>query len=203
MKLPRRHARIFTQRERQHGRHLRKALRAPKQTKGSKKPKSLRPLKVASALELNASNGASRALWFRHVAAGVCQKLGATPPHWEATMPVFLVSIVDRDDLIRDDGETDFQVTAEAVRKIKIKLGWMLRGLNFIGMIDVALIVSTRMIWGVPRAMLVHGHFLVWGVTLEEINDICTRINWTTKPVLPYAQAADVTPVREGGLRQV
>jgi hypothetical protein len=196
-KLPHRYARTFTRRELEQGRHLRKALRAPKQKMHGKWSMSLRPLRKESARLLDSHNGYSRARWFRRLAQLLCEQVGARPAKFVPATTVFFVTLVNREDLIKDDGGDEFGLTRDRLDGLKRRFGRMLFGLSYVGMLDVTLYVSARTALRVPRAILPHGHFLVWGCEYEMIDDICRRINAETRPLLPYASAADWRPVTD------
>ena len=151
---------------------------------------------------MSAFNGWSRARWFRRVAAEIAERVGAKAPDWVHDQPVYLVTLADEGDLIGDYGHR-FELDLEALWRTRHKFKAMLEGLDYFGMIDVASVVSAMSALGVPRAMMVHGHFVVWGISDDNIKTVCRSINATVSAALPYAKAAHRKRVKDGHLLQV
>ena len=68
------------------------------------------------------------------------------------------------------------------------------RGLNYVGMIDVAYYTSVQRVLGHNIVLLPHVHCLVWGVRQRELDAVCRDIRSQIKPLLPYATAAQCPP---------
>jgi hypothetical protein len=163
----------------------------------------LSPLKKDAATELNAHNGFARAMWYRDVARRLCKHLNACPPDRTQRTPVYHLTIVSRLDVVWDEGDVPFEVSAEKLAEMKRRFGIQLGGLNYVGMIDAGLTVSTQKVFQVPRFITLHGHFLVWGADEDLIDAICGDISKVTRAVLPYSMAAKPRKIRDGDLLQV
>jgi hypothetical protein len=113
------------------------------------------------------------------------------------------MTIIDRGDVVRDDGKELFELSAETFAPIKTKFEKLLKGCHYVGAIDVSFFVSTQRVYGVPRLMCPHGHFILWGRSPSQMRKLCAAIAAEIEPMLPYAKAAVANRISDGDLLQV
>src|SRR4051794_22606814 len=89
------------------------------------------------------------------------------------------------------------------IQAIRRSYSCLLRGLNYVGMIDVAYYASVRRVLRHNNILLPHVHCLIWGVREGELDAVCQDIRKQIKPLLPYATAARYARVRDGDLLQM
>lgn len=201
--MPPRYANRWSRRERRQGRHLKKALRGRYQKSFRRPQDELPGLSAEAQTSLNAHNPYSRTIWFRAVAGHLCSKLGATAPDWNPTVPVYFLTVIDTRQKVSPGTGPQGEDEGPSLSQIRQTYFRLLRGLNYFGMIDAALYVSTRRTHQVPRIIQYHVHAVVWGISEEDLDLICEEIREEISALLPGATPALPKPVRVGGLRQV
>jgi hypothetical protein len=103
-KYANRHARI----ERKQGRHLKRFMRKEGRNSIFYAEKWLAPRKGGAQGLLNAHNEFARTMWFRALAGNVCQEVNATPPRFIPPQPVYILTIIDGQQIVYPDyGEED------------------------------------------------------------------------------------------------
>jgi hypothetical protein len=186
--------------ERKQGRHLKKHLRGPRQRTFRRAIDGLPPLRGEAQGLLNAHNEYARGQWFRAFAGNLSQELRAEPPRFYTPEPVYFVTVTDQRQIVYPDYEEEDNPSIPTIRQIYAEL---LSGLNYVGMLDPALYVSTQKTHGVNRFILFHVHALVWGIDQKQLDEICNGIRRKIKPLLPYASSVDDQPITQGTLLQV
>jgi len=94
----------------------------------------------------------------------LARHLGAEPPDFELPVPVYFVTLIDKRHIVNSDQEYSEDWVPYDLWKIGAAYSDALFGLNHLGMLDVALYVSTQRTHGVDRFLQFHTHSLVWGI---------------------------------------
>jgi hypothetical protein len=79
----------------------------------------------------------------------------------------------------------------------------LLQGLDYIGMLDPALFVSTQRTHEVPRFICYHVHALLWGLSQDKLDEFLEITRAKIKALLPYATPVEAEPIRTGTLLRV
>lgn len=133
----------------------------------------------------------------------LCGLLGAPAPDWEPHVPVYFVTLIDRQQIVYPAGVSKGYRPNPGITNIQRTYRRALRGLDYIGMLDPSLYVSTQRVEGVSRFILWHTHALVWNTSKAVLDRWADSIRPTMHAYLPYATGVDVRPVRPEGLRQL
>lgn len=196
------YANRWSRRERRQGRHLAKALRARYQKTFPQPNGVLSDIGGEAKTLLSAHNPYARTIWFRAVAGHLCHKLNAKPPKCIPEKPVYFLTVIDRTAVVVPEGEQGDR-TGPSLKQIR-EIYWQhLKGLNFFGMIDPSLYVSTQRTHQVPRLIQFHVHALVWGIDETGLDEVCERIRARANTMVPGATPAEFSAVQDGDLRQV
>jgi hypothetical protein len=113
---------------------------------------------------------------------------------------VFFVTLTDARQVVNPDEDSDENPTIAQIASVYRHL---LRGLNYVGMLDPGLYVSAQRTHDVDRFIHYHLHALVWGITKKKLDAILEDIRPEIWPLLSYATAADVKLVRKHSLLQM
>jgi hypothetical protein len=202
MLIDREYVQQFTRRIRKQGQHLRKHLGGPRQRSFDEVDEALEPLRRHNRGLLNAHNPYARERFFRAVAGNLARHLGAEAPKFELSEPVYFVTLIDRRHIVNPDPEYSEDWADYDLWKIRAAYVDPLFGLNHIGMLDVALYVSTQRTHGVDRFLHFHVHALVWGITERKLRKHRGRL-WERWPLFPYASAVKCTPINPEDLLQM
>ena len=185
--------------------HLRTALHGHHQQLFSEPNLEEEHLRARNRSQLNSSNGYARFRWMRCLGAPLFQLLGADAPDYVHSGPVYLLSITDRRHvwLSADEQENSGAGPNVSLDRIRYDLEQVVRGLDALGMIDVASYVSAGKVLGHPHVYHPHLHALVWNRTRKQMARLCRRLNQSLRPLQPNATAAHWREVRPGDIRQV
>jgi hypothetical protein len=162
-------------------------------------------IKPQSKHELNAHNAFARANFRRSLAAKLFDFLGAIGPRFIADRDVYFLTIIDGA-MVAYPGEEDLFLRAAGavpMHEVRTRYLELLRGLDYVGMIEPALYISTKKLFGVPRLVNYHVHCLVWGISREDLRRFCRAINAEVSTLVPHAVAAKFKLVRAPDLRKV
>ena len=122
-------------------------------------------LQASDAFYLPAVNSKARIKWGTVFIQEVVKFLGVPEDENGPNKPVFLVTIADKNHLTTD------QPQQIQLRRIKRKIGAGLKGLSYVGMIEPGYYNVIYDELGKQRKNVVswHDHFLVWGVSEEQL----------------------------------
>lgn len=203
--LPSTHFDPWRPREVGQTRHLRRALHGRHQRLYGEPAQEEVHLRARNRAQLNFSNGYARVRWMRSLGGSLFQLLGAAPPGYVHGKAVYLLSVSDRRHVWLSEEEFEGSGAGPNVplERIRYDFEEALRGLDALGMVDVALYVSAGQVLGHSRVYHLHLHALVWNRTRNQMKRLCRRLNRTLKPLHPDAVAAHWQEVRPGDLRQV
>ncbi len=197
---------VFADREKRQGRILKGALQRHHQKIYRRPADQLKRLRATRRLELGATNPYARITWIRTLGAQVLHHLGAASPSFTPNQPVFLVTILDQT-MVVDEGISDdrWGVPWDAIFLAEVRRTYQnhLNRLNYVGMIDAALYVSARKVFGVSRRCHLHAHALVWGISAQRIQRCLEGSRRTIKSLLGHVTSVDIKQVRKSDLRQV
>lgn len=88
-------------------------------------------------------------------------------------------------------------------REIRRVYAAAMTGLDYIGLLDPALFVSTQHREGVPRFIQWHLHALVWNTSEPELNAWAERVRPTMDAYLPGASSVKISLIRPADFLQV
>ena len=165
--------------------------------------REVRRLRRSRAYKLAAHNPYGRELWMREWGGRLCGLFGAQAPDWEPHVPVYLVTLIDRQQIVYPAGARKGYRPNPRITNIQRTYRRALRGHDYIGMLDPSLYVSTQRVEGVSRFILWHTHALVWNTSKAVLDRWADSIRPTIHAYRPYATGVDVRPVRPDGLRQL
>lgn len=156
------------------------------------------------AQALNASNAFARTRFRRELATRLFKKLDACEPDFIPARPVWFLTVVAKD-MVAYPGTFDRygEPIEPTARQLQLRFRSLLRGLNYVGMIEPALYVSTQKVFGVPRLISYHVHVLVWGIDKRLLAELCEELQRRVSPLIPYTSVAVFKRVRRRDLRQV
>ena len=125
-------------------------------------------------------NSKARIKWGAVFIQEIFEFFGVTADEDGPLVPMFLVTVADKSHVTTDQPQ---QIN---VKRIKRKLGAGLRGLSYIGMIEPGYYNVIYDEIGKPRKNVVswHGHFLVWGVTEEQLAKHLAKIKSRFTPIM-------------------
>ena len=201
--LERRYTRVWTERERLIGLHLKKSLRQRFQKSFSDIRPEIKRLSRSARFELTSYNSFSRRFWFRTLGEHLCSCLRAKRTQFVPKHPVFLLTLIDRNQVINPDIDLNGRKENPTFDQIHSAYDRRLAGLDCLGMLDAALYVSMQRTHYVDRLINYHCHVLVWNTTAAAMEERCQAIRATTEPFLSYATSADAKPVNAADLLQV
>ena len=138
-------------------------------------------LRPSEAFYLPAVNSKARIKWGTVFIQEIFQFLGVADEDDGPHEPIFLVTIADKSHVTTDQPQ---QIN---VTRIKRQLGAGLRGLSYIGMIEPGYYNVIYDEIGKKQKNVVswHGHFLVWGVTEEQLAKHLAKIKSRFTPIMP------------------
>ena len=188
MILDKQFAQKFTRRERRQGQHLRRALLGRHQKIFLSPKKDRRRLSKANRFALLACNGYGRAHWFRLLAGHIARCVGAKPPHYIASSPIYLLTIIDKRQL-QTSIKWHRRRSAEEFVECRRMYASLMVGFHGVGMIDVAPYVYVGNIFNGHFVFAYHVHAIVWGMTKVEIERRCAVVRRQVKSLLPISTA--------------
>lgn len=168
-----------------------------------KPERQVRRLGRRQASELGAQNPYAREFWMRSLGAELCREVGARAPDWAPEVPVFFVTLIDEAQIVYPAGCTRGYRPNPQIVDIRRHYRRALQGLDYLGMLDPALYVSTQRVQGVPRFLLWHAHVLVWNTSKRALDDWAASVRPKMSAYLPYASAVDCQQIRPPDLRQI
>jgi hypothetical protein len=134
------------------------------------------------------------------MAGNLCLEVGARPPDFVPERSVYFLTLLDQRQIVYPTRGEDESPTLEEIRKSYARL---LRGLNYIGMLDPALYVSAHRTHHVARFIHFHVHVLVWGVRRAELERRCKEIRVQIGSLIRRATPAKYKPVKDRTLLKV
>lgn len=193
----------FAMREHEQATNLTKGLRGHHQREFKRPEREVRRLHRSRAGELGTHNPFARELWMREWGGGLCDEIGACGPRWKPDEPVYFLTLIDRQQIVRPRDPESFQRPNPSFRAIRRSYARALRGFDYVGMLDPALYVSTQWVERVPRFVLWHLHALVWNTSTAALDRWAEGARWSMRPYLKGASSVDIAKVRNGDLHQV
>lgn len=193
----------FAMREHDQAIRLILALKGFRQREFFRPAREVHRLREGQARRLYAHNAFARERWMRSLGGQLCAALGARPPRYRPVQPVWLVTLIDRRQLLRGPDTTGWRRPDPTFREIRRVYAAAMTGLDYVGLLDPALYVSTQHREGVPRVILWHLHALVWNTTEAELDAWAEGVRATMDAYLPYSSSVDVERVRPADLLQV
>jgi len=193
----------FIGRERRQSLHLNKALLGRHQKSFKNPKKALEPLRRTAIGDVNAHNGYARRKYLRAIGREVEKAIGIGADG-SLRRPAFLITVVDGDQALGRPGLASRMVlTPQKVRFLQGYFADLLKGLTYVGMIDVALYVSVRTVWSVDRLLLPHAHVIVWGTTEARLARRLKPARGRISSLLPYGSSIDIKLITPGDHLQV
>lgn len=193
----------FAVREHDQALRLIMALRGSHQREYSRPAREVHRLREGHAHRLYAHNAFARERWMRALGGQLCAALGARPPWYRPVQPVWFVTLVDRRQIVRGPDTTRFPRPDPTFREIRRTYAAAMTGLDYVGLLDPALFVSTQHQEGVPRFIHWHLHTLVWNISRTELDAWADGVRATMDAYLPGASSVDIERVRPADLLQV
>lgn len=160
-------------------------------------------LREGQAHRLYAHNAFARERWMRALGGQLCAALGARPPRYRPAQPVWFVTLIDRRQIVRGPGTTRFARPDPTFREIRRTYAAAMTGLDYVGLLDPALYVSTQHQEGVPRLIQWHLHALVWNASQTDLDTWAAGVRATMDAYLPGASSVDIAPVQPADFLQV
>ncbi|GJD41929.1 hypothetical protein [Methylobacterium bullatum] len=139
-------------------------------------------LDPASARFQLANNLQARLRFAGIMAQHLDRAVGALPPD----EPVFFVTLIARRFTVREG-----QAAAFKVHPLHSWTHQILRGCNYVGMVEGAYYSNLDVTGaGYQRAVSWHTHAIVWGITEEQLREICNAANRRYQTIVPGIDAA-------------
>jgi hypothetical protein len=168
-------------------------------------------LRVGQAPQLRPYNTTARLRLLQTLGGHLTKETGAKRPGWITREPLFWVTIVDEEQLYDPDAWEEVDEDDEhadppkplpkpEATELTAHFRRLMKGLNYVGMVEPTLYVSTQKIWERRYGVLYHLHALVWDIEKKQLREHCRRVRKEIRPVLPYATSAHYAQVREGDL---
>lgn len=179
------------------------ALRGFHQREFARPAQEVHRLRDGQAHRLYAHNAFARERWMRALGWQLCAALGAQPPRYRPTQPVWFVTLIDRRQIVRGPDTTRFSCPDPTFREIRRTYAAAMAGLDYVGLLDPALFVSTQHQEGVPRFILWHLHALVWNTSQADLDAWAEGVRATMEAYLPGASSVDISLVRPADFLQV
>ncbi|MGA4551116.1 hypothetical protein [Methylorubrum aminovorans] len=193
----------FAMREHDQAIRLILALRGSRQREFSRPAQEVRRLREGQAHRLYAHNAFARERWMRALGGQLCAALGARAPRYQPVRPVWFVTLIDRRQIVRGPYTTRFPRPDPTFREIRRVYAAAMRGLDYVGLLDPALFVSTQHQEGVPRFIQWHLHTLVWNISRAELDAWAEGVRATMDAYLPGASSVDIASVDPEDLLQM
>jgi hypothetical protein len=133
----------------------------------------------------------------------LAQALGAKPPRFIPRRPVYFVTVIDKRQVVFPYEFDPPGWEGPTLRQIRQAYAEALIGLNYVGLLDVALYVSAQKTHCVDRFMQWHVHLLVWGISEAKLRRFCKDIRIGMRALLSYATSVEYKRVRDGDLLQM
>jgi hypothetical protein len=167
---------ILRTKERETGRLLENALSSNRYGHNS----NFEILRSADAYYLPAVNRKARIKWGTTFIQGIFRFFASADAADGPTTPLFLVTLADKSHLTADQPQ---QINLSQIRR---KIGAGLMGLSHIGMIEPGYYNVLYDEFGNQRKNVIswHGHFLVWGITKEQLARHLTKIKPRFTPIM-------------------
>jgi hypothetical protein len=155
--------------------------------------------------KLPAQNAFARANIRRALGSELFDVLGADAPVFIANQEVYFLTVIDGGMVTHPGLPDELMIPRRAPSIVEIKSNYvrLLGDLNYVGMIEPALYVSTQEHFGVPRLVNYHVHCLVWGISFFELDRICREINRQISSLIPHAPAAEFKSINPQTLRNM
>lgn len=179
------------------------ALRGFHQREFARPTQEVHRLREGHAHRLYAHNAFARERWMRVLGGHLCAALGAQPPRYRPVQPVWLVTLIDRRQIVRGPDPAGWRRPDPTFREIRRAYAAAMMGLDYVGMLDPALFVSTQHQEGVPRFIQWHLHALVWNTSQTDLDTWAEGVRATMDAYLPGASSVDIAPVEPADLLQV
>ena len=151
-------------------------------------------LKPSDAFYLPAVNSKARIKWGRIFIQQIFEFFQIADDQYRTDEAVFLVTIADKSHVTTDQPQ---QIN---LIRIKRKLGSGLKGLSYIGMIEPGYYNVIYDEFGEKQKNVAswHGHFLVWGISKEQLEHHLARIRPRFTPIMPSLCAVHQKAIEPG-----
>jgi hypothetical protein len=179
------------------------ALRGSRQREYSHPAREVHRLREGQARRLYAHNAFARERWMRVLGGHLCAALGARPPRYRPVQPVWFVTLIDRRQIVRGPDPAGWRQPDPTFREVRRAYGRAMAGLDYIGLLDPALFVSTQHREGVPRFIQWHLHALVWNTSEPKLDAWAEGVRATMDAYLPGASSVDISLIRPADFLQV
>lgn len=193
----------FMMRELAQAAWLRRALRGRYQKTFHHTREELARLRRDRVCLLLSHNPSSRCRWLRAVVARLGPPVGAHPPGYVLRRPLYLVTVIDRRQIIDPDLELNSRKENPTWEAMRSAYRAHLRGFDYVGMLDAALFVSAQRAFMKNRLVCVHLHALVWNTDEAALEAAGVRVQRVIRPLFSYTHAFDFRPVNASDFLQV
>lgn len=106
---------------------------------------------------------------------------------------VFWVTLVRREYAVREDEAHAFNIN-----RLKRWIHQLLQGCNYVGMVEAALFTNLDVVGAAfKRTVSWHVHCQLWGVSEEQIAQICDDANDRYRTIVPGIEAAHYRPLKD------
>jgi hypothetical protein len=152
--------------------------------------------------DMSCENPHARNLWFQCLAEEVCSFLDIHRITDVTRIPVYLLSVASNDYTMVPNFEKP--IKREFFRRSVAEYRDLVsHEVNFIGMVEPAVYVSSKQTFGVNLAYNFHCHGLLWGCRPQTVEKLCKDIRKKVYSSVPYLSPAHATRVNDGDLAQV
>src|SRR4051794_11219608 len=199
-----RHTDLFTfyNRNLKQGENLRKGLSGYYQKIYSKPENIAQLLSPKYIGEMSCENPHARNLWFHCLAEEICSFLEIPDITAITRIPIYLLSVACNDYTMVPNFEKP--IKREFFRRSVAEYRDLVsHEVNFIGMVEPAVYVSSKRNFGTNLAYNFHCHGLLWGCRPQTVERLCKDIRKEVYSSVPYLSPAHATRVNEGDLAQV
>lgn len=193
----------FAMREHDQAIRLIMALRGFHQREYPRPALEIHRLREGQARRLYAHNAFARERWMRAMGGQLCAALGARPPRYRPVQPVWFVTLIDRRQIMRGPDPAGWRQPDPTFREIRRVYAAAMTGLDYVGLLDPALFVSTQHREGVPRFVQWHLHALVWNTTEAALDTWAEGMRATIDAYLPGASSVKISLIRPADFLQV
>ena len=152
--------------------------------------------------DMSCENPHARNFWFQCLGEEICSFLDIRHITDITKTPVYLLSVASNDYTMVPNFEKPikrelFRCSVAEYRNL------VSHEVNFIGMVEPAVYVSSKQNFGSSLAYNFHCHGLLWGCRPQTLEKLCKDIRKNVYSAVPYLSPAHATRVNEGDLAQV
>lgn len=162
-----------------------------------------------------ALNPHARCLYMEALARHLFARLGSTTPKWQSQLPVYFVTIVNRDHLLLSKYDVDFlkdenprnplfpYSRERIIRNASSSSQRHLWRFNYVGMLDASFYGSSVPFIHYKHVANLHTHALVWNARESELAECRSAVNRSTRALMPYGEAMQYQAINPADLRQI